>query len=190
MAVLEIETNHYYKINFDRCAIRGLKVFVNYSTYQSIEDRDKEKEREGKFAAFFQNIRANAQSKYDELIAEVESQGLVPEEIIEDENGLIDKVNYPELRAMQDKLNELEHLEIEIGERLFKFFNTEIDVLVITEDMEQDLEALGFEMEWITNPIKFNGGGEVFAGDYNGEEITHELFYERLKAVMGDTEDC
>ncbi len=62
MAVLEIETNHYYKINFDRCAIRGLKVFVNYSTYQSIEDRDKEKEREENFAAFFQNIRANAQS--------------------------------------------------------------------------------------------------------------------------------
>lgn len=190
MAVLEIETNHYYKINFDRCAIRGLKVFVNYSTYQSTEDRDKEKEREEKFATFFQNIRANAQSKYDELIAEVESQALVPEEIIEDDNGLIDKVNYLELRAMQDKLNELEHLEIEIGERLFKFSNTEIDDLVITEDMQQDLEALGFEMEWITDPIKFNGGGEVYAGEYDGEPITHELFYERLKTVMGDTEDC
>ncbi len=91
---------------------------------------------------------------------------------------------------MQDKLNELEHLEIEIGERLFKFSNTEREDLVIKEDMEQDLETLGFEMEWITNPIKFNGGGEVFAGDYNGDEITHEFFYERLKAVMGDTEDC
>ncbi len=190
MAVLEKETNHYYKINFDRCAVRGLKVFVNYSTYQSIEDRDKEKEREEKFATFFQSIRANAQSKYDELIAEVESQELVPEEIIEEESGLIDKDNYPELRAMQDKLNELEHLGIEIGERLFEYTNTERDELTISENMQQELENLGFELEWITDPIKLNGGGEVYAGDYNGEEITYEFFYERLKAVMGDTEDC
>lgn len=190
MAVLEIETNHYYKINFDRCAIRGLKVFVNYSTYQSIEDRDKEKEREEKFAAFFQNIRANAQSKYDELIAEVESQELVPEAIIGDESGLIDKDNYPELRAMQDKLNELEYLEVEIGERLFEFSNTERDELVIADDTQGELGNLGFELEWITDPIKLSGGGEVFAGDYSGELITHEFFYNRLKAVMGDTEDC
>jgi hypothetical protein len=120
----------------------------------------------------------------------VESQELVPEEIIEDESGLIDKDNYPELRAMQDKLNELEYLEVEIGERLFEFSNTERDELVIAEDTQGELENLGFELEWITDPIKLNGGGEVFAGDYNGEEITHEFFYNRLKTVMGDTEDC
>ncbi len=120
----------------------------------------------------------------------MESQELVPEEIIEEESGLIDKDNYPELRAMQDKLNELEHLGIEIGERLFEYTNTERDELTISENMQQELENLGFDLEWITDPIKLNGGGEVYAGDYNGEEITYEFFYERLKAVMGDTEDC
>lgn len=30
----------------------------------------------------------------------------------------------------------------------------------------------------------------MLAGDYNGEPITYELFYERLKFVMGETEDC
>ncbi|MGI6593541.1 MAG: hypothetical protein ACOX24_00410 [Christensenellales bacterium] len=190
MAVLEIETNHYYKINFDRCAVRGLKVFVNYSTYQSIEDRDKEKEREEKFATFFQNIREHNQSKYNELIAMIEAQELVPEQIVEDDNGLIDRDNYPALRAKQDKLNKLEHLGIEIGERLFEYTNTERDELIISENTQQELESLGFDLVWITDPIKLNGGGEVYAGDYGGEPITHEFFYNRLKTVMGDTEDC
>lgn len=190
MAVLEIETNHYYKINFDRCAIKGLKVFVNYSTYQSIEDRDKEKEREEKFATFFQNARVHTQNKYSELVVAVEEQGLRPENIVEDENGLIDKESFPDLRALQDKINELEHFMVEIGERLSEYTNTERDELIISENIQQELESLGFELEWITDPIKLNGGGEVFAGDYSGEPITYEFFYERLKTVMGETEDC
>ncbi|MGI6522820.1 MAG: hypothetical protein ACOX2Y_02945 [Christensenellales bacterium] len=43
MALREKATNHYYKINFDLCAVRGLKVFVNFSVYNSTEERDKEK---------------------------------------------------------------------------------------------------------------------------------------------------
>ena len=49
---------------------------------------------------------------------------------------------------------------------------------------------MGFNEEWITDPILLDGGAEVYAGEYNGESITHEFFYERLKAVMGETVDC
>ena len=53
-----------------------------------------------------------------------------------------------------------------------------------------ELSILGFEEEWITSPVMLDGGGEVLAGDYDGEPMTYEFFYERLKTVMGETEDC
>lgn len=191
MAVLEKATNNYYKINFDRCAVRGLKVFVNFSVYNSTEEREKEKERQGKWTEFFQKLRGNLQSQYDALIKGIDAEGLTSEQVLsESEEGMIDSEKYPELRAMQNKLLILEPFEQEIEDRLYKYRDDEKESLIITDNVRKELESLGFEEEWIISPVLLDGGGEVYAGDYDGEPITYEFFYERLKSVMGETEDC
>ena len=187
MALLEKITNNYYKIDFDLCAVRGLKVFVAYSIYKDTAERENEKERQSKWAEFFQKLRERLQSKYDTLLQSISNEGLTPEQILE---GMIDSAKYPELREMQNKLLELEPFEQAIGDRLFKYKDIEKESLIIPDEVKAELEELGFEQAWIDLPILLDGGGEVLAGDYNGEPITYELFYERLKSVMGETEDC
>ncbi len=191
MALLEKVTNHYYKIDFDRCAVRGLKVFVTYSIYKDTAEREKEKERQSKWTEFFQKLRGNLQSQYDALIKEIDAEGLTSEQVLsESEEGMIDSEKYPELRAMQNKLLILEPFEQEIEDRLYKYRDDEKESLIITDDVKKELKALGFDEEWVISPVLLDGGGEVLAGDYNGEPITYEFFYERLKTVMGETEDC
>ena len=191
MALREKATNHYYKINFDLCAVRGLKVFVNFSVYNSTEEREKEKERQGKWTEFFQRLRGNLQSQYDALIKAIDAEGLTPEQVLsESEEGMIDLTKYAELRAMQNNLLNLEPYEQEIGNRLFKYSDDEKKTLIIPANIKNELEGLGFNEEWIASPVLLDGGGEVYTGDYHGEPITYEFFYERLKSVMGETEDC
>ena len=191
MALREKATNHYYKINFDLCAVRGLKVFVNFSVYKSTEQREKEKERQGKWTEFFQRLRENLQSQYDALIKAIDTKGLTPEQVLsESEEGMIDSAKHSELRIMQNKLLNLEPFEQEIGDRLFKYSDDEKKTLIIPAKIKNELEGLGFEEEWIASPVLLDGGGEVYTGDYRDEPITYEFFYERLKSVMGETEDC
>lgn len=191
MAVLEKATNHYYKINFDRCAVRGLKVYVNYNIYDSLQERDKEKDREAHWAVFFQKLRENIENRHRDIMLALEEKNLTPEEVLsENEEDKIDGVNFPELIAMQEDMNLLETLEKEIGERLFVFIDKEQQELVIPDHLMIVLISLGFQNEWISSPILLKGGGEVYCGKYNNEKITYELFYGRLKGVMGDTEDC
>lgn len=191
MAVREIATNNYYKINFDLCAIRGLKVFVNFSVYQSADEREKEKERGDKWAEFFRKLRESLDAQYTELLAEIEASELTPEQVLsQTEENKIDGELYPALREAQDKMDALEPYEKSIGAGLFRYEENENQPLVIPSEVLSELSALGFEDEWIVSPVLLGGGAEVNTGDYNGEPITHELFYERLKSVMGETEDC
>jgi len=191
MAILEKATNNYYKIEFDRCAVRGLKVFVSFSVYKSAEERDKEKQRESLWAEFFRKLRESLHTQYTGLLAAIEAQGLTPEQVLcATEDDKIDLELYPELRAAQDKFNALQPFETAIAERLFQYGDSIKPEIEIPESVLSELKALGFEEDWITDPVEFNGGAEVNTGDYNGEPITHELFYERLKSIMGETEDC
>ena len=132
MAILEKATNNYYRINFDTCAVRGLKVFVSFSAYKSAEEREKEKQRVGKWAEFFQKIRESLHTQYTGLLAQVEAAGLKPEQVLsESEEGKIDAVKFPALRAAQDKANALEPFEKGIGERLYRYGDNEKPALVI-----------------------------------------------------------
>jgi hypothetical protein len=191
MALLEKSTNNYYKIDFDRSAVRGLKVFVNYNIYKDTSEREKEKERQGKWTEFFQKLREKIQSQYDTLMQSISNEGLETEQVLcESEEGMIDSAKYPNLRELQNKLLELQPFEQMIGDRLFKYKDIEKETLVIPDDVREEIEALGFQREWTDSPILLDGGGEVYTGDYYGEPITYEFFYERLKTVMGETENC
>jgi len=191
MAVLEKETNQYYKINFDRCAVRGLTVFVNFSAYLTTAEREKEKEREGKWSQFFRKLRENLQAQQDGLFAAIEAAGFTPEQVLSaTEENKIDAAKYPDIRELQERWNALEPYEHLIGDSLYKIGDKEMRCIEMNEDIAKQLAELGFEDEWILDPIRITAGAEVEVGDYKGEPISQEFYYERLKTVMGETEDC
>ena len=143
MALLEKSTNNYYKIDFDRSAVRGLKVFVNYNIYKDISEREKEKERQGKWAEFFQNLRKKLQSQYDTLLQSISNEGLEIEQVLSvSEEGMIDSTKYPKLRKLQNKFLELQPFEQMIGDRLFKYKDIEKETLVIPDEVREEFEAL------------------------------------------------
>lgn len=190
MALLENSTNNYYKIDFDNCSVRGRQVYVKFRTYENETDRNKEKERAGKWAEFFQQIRETLKGLYDSLIADIESKGLKPEDILSPtEENKIDVERFPELRAKQDEMNALEPFEALIPNALYSYGGEQMKVN-IPEEIEEKLVALGYEKEWLTDPVKITAGAEICVGEYNNEPIDHELFYERLKTVMGAVTDC
>lgn len=101
MAILENETNNYYKINFDLCSIRGLKVYVNYSAYKTQSERNKEKQRHSLIADFGDNLQKYRAAIYDELIASIGELRQEPKDIISSDDK-IDEIRFPELREKQD----------------------------------------------------------------------------------------
>jgi len=60
----------------------------------------------------------------------------------------------------------------------------------MNEDIAKQLAELGFEDEWILDQIRITVGAEVEVGDYKGEPISQEFYYDCLKTVMGETDDC
>ena len=187
MGLIEKETGNYYKINFDRCKIQGLQVFVNYSVYESEAHRLKEKEREVKWAEFFQKLREDLDARNGELLTQIEAAGLEPTEILNADEGLIDRAKYPRLRELQDDCTQLQDLERTIGERLFRIGEVPPLCLEFSDETSKRLKALGFDKSWLTEPVRIIAGGEVNTGEYKGEPINQELFYNRLKSVLGDS---
>jgi hypothetical protein len=190
MAVLEKETNQYYKINFDNCSVKGLTVFVNFSAYLDTGEREKEKERIEKWAKFFRRLREILQEKQNGLFAAIEATGLTPEQVVSaTEENKIDGARYPDLRELQERWNALEPYEKWLGDSLYRFGEAELPCIEMSDGIAAQLAELGFESEWITDPVRITAGAEVNVGDYKGEPISHEFYYERLKSVMGETVD-
>lgn len=52
------------------------------------------------------------------------------------------------------------------------------------------LIPLGFEKEWVTNPIRLIGSMIIECGDFDNCEITHKYLYEKLKSKMNNIVDC
>ena len=191
MAVLEKATNNYFKIDFDNCSVRGLKVFVKFFAYADAAEREKEKAREGKIAEFFRKLRENLQTQRDNLFMQIEAAGFTPEQVLSPaEENKIDAAKFPALRELQERWNALEPYERRIGDSLYRYGNSEPPCFEASEEIMQQLTELGFEEEWITDPIHITAGAEVCAGDYGGEPISQEFYYGRLKTVMGETDDC
>jgi len=191
MAVREIATKNYYKINFDNCAVKGLKVFVNLSVYLDTAEREKEKERTPKWAEFFQKLSANLQGQRDNLFAQIDAAGLTVDGVLsKTEENKIDGALYPDLRELQERWNALEPFEHLLGNSLFRYGDAELPCIEISEKIGEQLAALGFEEAWILDPVRITAGAEVCTGDYKGEQICHSFYYDRLKTVMGETEDC
>jgi len=189
MAILERGTNNYYKVEFDECMVKGTSVIVAFSTYQTIEDRENEKSRKPLLTAFLGKIQQRIATLYDELFAAATELGKAPEEMIDSE-GKIYEALYPELRTKQDEMNSLEAMPQKIIEKFYQYGDhvlPEIDY----EVSKSVLEGYGFDESWITNPIRLTTKAQIYCGEYQGEDITHEFYYNRLKTRMNNNiEDC
>jgi hypothetical protein len=190
MAILMNETNNYYKIEFDECKIMGLSVYVVFSVYQTAEDREKEKVRRPLLTDFLTKVQQRITALNDGLLAKVEEMGVQPQDIT-DENGMILAEQYPEMRARQDELIKLQSIPQSVYENSYRYGDAVPAPLEYTISKEELVEKYGYDEVWTTDPIILSQKAEIYCGEYKGEEISMEFYYERLKAVMvGETEDC
>jgi hypothetical protein len=190
MAILMNETNNYYKIEFDTCKIMGLSVYVTVSVYQTPEDREKEKVRRPLLSGFLTKLQQRITALNDGLLAKVAEMGVQPQDIT-DENGMILADTYPEMRAQQDELIALQAMPQQIYDNAYRYgvsTPAPIEYFISNETLVADY---GFDETWVTDPIMLSQQAEVYCGEYDGEAITMEFYYNRLKTVMvGATEDC
>lgn len=219
MAVLDNKTQGYYKIDFENCSVRGRKVFVNFAEYETAAERDKEKERAEKWAKFQRELRKKIDGDYKTLLAaasdvaantvtERQSKVVAVKEVSAylkalpaeeqalaaalnmSEDGMIDKTAFPELRAVQEEMHELEEYERLIPNALYSY-NGQHSAVTVPKKVEAQLKGLGFDTAWVSDPVRITGSAEVYAGEYNDEHIDHEFFYARLKTAMPkDVSDC
>ena len=143
MALLEIATKQYYKINFDECNVRGRRVFVNFSNYASEDERQKEKERSGAIASFFQKLRESLQKQLEAMFAKTEELGVKPEDTLsKTEEGMVDAERFPELRKMQDSINALSPYENILPDYTYCLTETGVNPLVIQAEVLDELATL------------------------------------------------
>lgn len=219
MAILDNKNCNYYKIDFDNCSVRGRKVFVTFTIYESAAEREKEKDRLPKWPKYHQALREKLDTAYKALLSsatgelekapkkekavllQVKEVSPYLQSLPEEEqalaqfmkisaDGKIDKVMHPELRAMQDAMDDLQPYEGLLQNSIYAY-GDQHNKMEIPANIEKQLEELGFDPAWVTDPIKLSGKAEVCVGDYNDEHIDHEFYYNRLKAAMpGDIADC
>lgn len=189
MAILEKETNNYYKIDFDNCMIKGLSVIVSFAVYLTTEEREKEKTRKQPITDFINRVQQTAGEKYNSLIEQVNILGISAETDL-DENGLIKAEVNEVLRALQIEINNLSSMPNQIFEHCYRYGDN-IPQDIVWHTSVEDLESYGFEEEWITDPIRLSAMAQIYCDEYNGEEITYDFYYNRLKTRMNDNiEDC
>lgn len=188
MAILEKSTNNYYKIDFDECMIKGTSVIVAFSTYQTTEDREKEKARRPQLSEFLSNVQQRQTNLYNELISGCEALGKTPQEIV-DSNGVILEA-YTELKAKQAEMNNLECMPQAVFERFYQYGDNILPQIQYSVSKEL-LEGYGYNESWITDPIRLTTKAQIYCGEYSGETIGYEFYYNKLKERMNDSiEDC
>lgn len=191
MAILEQDTGNYYKVLFDECMIKGKAVIAAFAVYENMEQREKEKKREPLWLPFLNSVQARLTGMYQEILAELERLKIQPEiALSKTEENKIDKELYPELRSKQDAMNRLEAIFGDINLHFYIFGKDSTHKEVDTASLEL-LQPFGFNAEWITDPIRLSNKAQVYCGEYNGEPIEHEFYYNKLKERMNESAvDC
>lgn len=185
MAILDTDKT-YVKLIFDECMIKGRDVYVSFMTYATKEDRDREKAQYERVQNFLNNLR----DKYRNLQEEVQNfiSGITDINAMSvAESAMFQSVYEPKIKLAQNYMNQeqnfLDNLIVSASAENISTFQYIIS--------KQELESLGFEEEWILNPIKHLGYTTIYAGEFNGEEINEKFYYTRLKPLMNDAViDC
>lgn len=157
MAILENETQNYYRIEVKHSFVQNNMVYANIIVYATENDRNREKERLPEFEAFDQNSRNMlAALNRNEQNAEIceEFAKVVT---------LISRMRY----VKGESKGETEDLKFTL--------NSSISSLITD---------CGFKNEWISSPIRIIAAKIINCGEYNGEELTEKYIYDKLKSKM------
>lgn len=197
MAILEKSTGNYYKIIYEECMVKGNDVIVAYEVYKTANERDKDKSREQEVKDFIVATQIKVSDLHRQIMTEIEALGLEPPDVLsQTETDKIDKDKYPALRAIQDEMNGLENLMHEVGSKIYAVGIEQIEALATKATARSASKTVaatesGFNQEWIDDPVCITGRMLFNVGQYNGEPITREFYYNRLKKFMNDSiEDC
>jgi hypothetical protein len=192
MAILEKETGHYYKILYDECMIKGNAVIVAFEIYSGVQERTKEQARAEPWKKYANAMQERIDALYKKLIEEIEKRGLGPTDVIsKTEENKVDRELYPDLRAIQDEMNLLEITQDSTSARFYKMTAGENQAAEVSPDGLEAVEQYGFDGAWLGDPVLIAGKAQIYVGDYEGEPITHEFYYNRLKKHMSENiEDC
>lgn len=168
---IENKDKKYYKINFNSCCVRGYNVFVDYNIYDNEAERLKEKEREPLFQQFLTNL--------SEYINNLDEQMKIFDEILETDN--LTGEQEAEYNDLVYKFNKLDYIGFYIKSNFYHINNQKSELLKIPKDILSILKELGFQEQWISDPICYTSGGTLYCGQYNNEIINYSFYYDRLK---------
>ncbi len=189
MAIKIEETNNYYKVEFDECKIMGLSVYVVFSVYCSPDEREKEKLMRPRYIEFFNKAQAEINRNYQALLDGVSKTGKTAEEIV-DEDGLV-LAEYAELRKLQDRVNNLNQTLMSIDQHLYKYGEGQLPEVEFIVPSAELTGEFGFDEQWTNSPVALSKKAEIYCGEYDGEAISHEFYYDRFKGVLVGTQvDC
>lgn len=174
MAILN-ENKKYIKINFDRCAVQGYNIFVDYDIYPDEAERLKEKGRAAEIAAFWQTINDKYQELDENLNMEMNQLHIETQEEFESHSSLVKQADFN---------SDLEFFIRNFISATKVVNNYQSEQNIISSDIKPLLLALGFKEEWINDPICYTGGGTVYCGQYNNEDIDYSFYYNKLKEIM------
>ena len=163
MAILGTVCKDYFKIIYEECFVRGGFVFVSFMVYKTKEDREAEKIRLPQLNIFMENVD-NKLKALDKRAGENEEER---------------KLNiYP-----------LAQTALSIKNAMYKYGENPVPEVTFLVSKES-LIPLGFDEAWIENPIRVLYSAQVECGEYNGETLSAEFFYNLLKGkIIGEIEN-
>ena len=178
------DENSYGKLIFEESFLTHEGFFAKVLVYKDELNRQKEKDREVALRAFFDNLneshmqKASLYSKYhNPELQEQDTEDIYINKMTDEERELANKytahINFSELY-----IRYIYHFESD--ERPASFDDS---IFLI-------LEEIGFNREWVLNPVILKRKELVLAAEYAGQPFTHETFYTLLKQTMyPETED-
>ena len=175
MAILDIDKS-YIKIDYTHSGVIGGLIQVSFATYISQAERDKEKQREEKISQFLNNIYTSISELQNDAY---NNWGQLSQEEIE-------KIKLTDVFIQwENKITNYQNTYSTFGEYAYKVVGEKPNYkLFLTE---KELETLGFDLIWFTDPVIHNGFTTINCGEYdniNRPELNLEFFYNKLKEYM------
>lgn len=150
MAIYEVATQNYIKVDQARSFILNNMVFVAYVVYATAKDRQHEKERQ----LAFERFDVNALQMIDRLYS-------------------------------QNRIEQAESLSWAVNQiKANRYLTSQNKEVAFTEDTYDLLILCGYDPNWLITPICIKTSKIANSGRYNGEAITQEYLYNKLKEKM------
>lgn len=172
--------NNYYKLDFSNFRVVDGNLFIKCIIYKEQKCRDLEKQNAEAIIAFKQNVLAYLQKlelEFMSKVKEIDAGATLTDELI------------ATMEASNSDLKQL-HLTAQTLRSDYDAVLKNISGECCDISNVSLLKELGMQESWLACPIVIQGEVEVNVGPASGEEITAQNFYNKLKKIILDTQDC